>query len=60
MLQHMEFHASHIYIEGNVLVDIMSNVALAYDEFTWWSHDILAIRGALINYLMGKFMYRFD
>lgn len=36
MLERMEFQASHIYREGNVPADILSNVALAHSEFTWW------------------------
>ena len=59
LLKGMEFRASHIYKEGNVPVDVLSNMALAYDDFTWWGYEIPEIRGAILANRLGLPMYRF-
>ncbi|KAM7497439.1 hypothetical protein LguiA_021853 [Lonicera macranthoides] len=59
MLKRMEFRASHIYREGNVPADILSNMALVNSDFTWWSHDISVIRRAVMDDMLGEPKYRF-
>jgi len=58
-LSSMEVRASHIYREGNVPADILSNVALTYDYFTWWSYAIPEIQSAVDDNMLGRPIYRF-
>ena len=59
LLKQMEFRAYHIYREGNVPADILSNVALLYDDFTWWYYPILEIRSAVLADSAGRPGFRF-
>lgn len=62
LLANMEVRASHIFQEGNVPADILSNVALRFDGFFWWEmwdYAIPEIRTAVYEDRIGKCKYRF-
>lgn len=59
MMPQMDIRSSHIYREGNVLADILSNVALEREEFKWWERAIPEISKAVYEDRIGKIQFRF-
>ena len=59
LLADMEIRTSHIFREGNVPPNSLSNTALNVDSFCWWDYGIPEIRGAVYDDRIGKAKYRF-
>ncbi|KAM7472576.1 hypothetical protein LguiA_010759 [Lonicera macranthoides] len=53
MLDDMEVRSSHIFREGNVLADILSNMALRHVFFVWWDSVIDDIKVAVSEDRLG-------
>lgn len=56
----MESRVSHIYREGNVPADILSNVVISCPTFTGCPRVTLAVVAAVNHNLMGRPSYRFS
>ena len=59
LLLTMDIRTSHIYREANVPADIMSNIALNFDDFHWWDSVFPAIGVAVTEDMIGRTKYRF-
>ncbi|KAM7517189.1 hypothetical protein LguiA_006772 [Lonicera macranthoides] len=58
-LDSIEFRFSHVYREGNIPADILSNYALSFDVFKWWDDVIPEIQKAVSCNCIGAANYRF-
>lgn len=59
LLAGLDVQTSHIYREANVSADILSNVALEFDDFHWWNYVFPAIRIAVTKDMTWLPKYRF-
>lgn len=61
MLKSMEVRCSHIFREGNIHADIVSNIALLHPQFQfkWWCGSIPEIQKTVIDDRIGRTQYRF-
>lgn len=50
---------SHIFKEGNIPADIISNVALRYPQLQWWPSRIPEIQPAVLEDRLRRACYRF-
>ena len=59
MMADMQIRCSHIFREGNVPADIVSNVALLFPNFTWWCGIVPEIKGAVVADRLNRPKFRF-
>ena len=59
LMESMEVRHSHIFREGNVPADTLSNVALRYSDLQWWDSIIPEILGSVGDDFLGKSKFRF-
>jgi ribonuclease HI len=56
----MNFFVTHVYREGNICADILTNIGLALQTHAWWDHIPSQIASEFNRNRLGMTNYRFS